>query len=111
MRRSETLYYTAMGEEMLGPKRFEALARLAKLRISPEQACKLRPQLEAILGYIGRIQTLEETPALSRNNAAPRPLREDEPAEGLAPEAALGASPNSASGYFRVPKFVKGGKQ
>jgi aspartyl-tRNA(Asn)/glutamyl-tRNA(Gln) amidotransferase subunit C len=111
MRRSKTLYYIAMGEEMLGPERFEKLARLAKLRVSQEQAQKLRPQLEAILGYIGRLQALEETPAPSRGNAPPLPLREDEPAAGLSPEAALAASPSSASGYFRVPKFVKGGKQ
>lgn len=111
MRRSKTLYYIAMGEEMLGPERFEKLARLAKLRISPKQAQKLRPQLEAILGYIGRLQSLEETAAASDGNATPRPLREDEPMAGLSPEAALAASPASASGYFRVPRFVKGGKQ
>jgi len=111
MRRSKTLYYIAMGEEMLGPERFERLARLAKLQISPEQAKILRPQLEAILGYISRLQALEETPAASKGSTKPQPLRTDEPVAGLAPEAALGASPASASGYFRVPKFVKGGKQ
>ena len=99
-----------MGEKMLGPERFEALSRLAKLPISKDEQKRLLPQLEAILEYVGSLKELEEEGA-PESSPGVSALRPDEAEPGLEADATLAASPDSASGFFRVPKFLKGGRQ
>ncbi len=99
-----------MGEKLLGPERFEALSRLAKLPISKEEQERLLPQLDSILEYVSRLKALG-VEAEAESGAGASALRPDEAEPGLEADAALLASPDSASGFFRVPKFVKGGRR
>lgn len=99
-----------MGEKVLCPERFETLSKLAKLTISKKERERLLPQLEAILEYVSSLKAIEAE-AAEESGAGISALREDAAQPGLDKDVVLPASPHSASGFFRVPKFVKGGHQ
>ncbi len=96
-----------MDEPVLSVAGFAALQRLARLRLSAEEAARLRPQLEAILGYVRRLEALDAESAEAGEEAA-APLRPDEPRPGLSPGEALAAAPDASEGFFRVPRVLKG---
>lgn len=84
-------------------------AKLARLKLTEEEATRYEAQLGKVLDYM---ETLEGHDLSSVElTAHAMPLfdvwREDEPVEGLSREAALSNAPRKASGQFLMPRVVE----
>ncbi len=89
----------------------EALARLARLRFTKEEATQLTNELHTILGHMRELAEVDVTGVpptthVTHPAMAEAPLRADEPAPGLAHDAALAGAPRVSEGGFAVPAFV-----
>ena len=85
----------------------DAVARLARLSLTPDERTRFARELEAIVAWADSLQALdtEGVPAL-RLDAEGDALREDTPREGLRREQALDQAPDHAEGLFRVPRIL-----
>jgi len=83
------------------------VARLARLRLGPEEEERMLEELTGILGHVERIQALDlddvppTTHVIERQNV----MRDDEPRPGLSQEQALREAPEVIDGKFAVVKF------
>jgi aspartyl/glutamyl-tRNA(Asn/Gln) amidotransferase C subunit len=85
---------------------FLRLQALANLRLPPEEARTLRPQLEQIVAFVRQLETLEGCAPDGSRGVNAGALREDLPEAGLDVDAALAAAPDAEAGLFRVaPAF------
>jgi aspartyl-tRNA(Asn)/glutamyl-tRNA(Gln) amidotransferase subunit C len=86
----------------------EGIARLASLILTAEERRRFASQLDAILAYAERIQTLStegvEPTAYTQTTALP--LREDQSRPGLDPKEALELAPDDGDGLFKVPRVI-----
>jgi aspartyl-tRNA(Asn)/glutamyl-tRNA(Gln) amidotransferase subunit C len=86
------------------------IARLARLELAPEEEERLAQQLSAILDYVKQLEALDVSQVEPMTHALAEgavPLREDEVAGSLAPEAALGNAPARAGTCFKVPRIIE----
>ena len=85
------------------------VAGLARMALSEEEASKLQGQLDDILAFVGQLKELDVSSVAATDVAteAWNAWREDEPAEGLSREAALGNAPVARHGQFVVPKVIE----
>ena len=87
------------------------IARLARLRLDPEEERRFAVQLSAILDHVAALAELDVsgvepmTHALAAGEAAP--LREDEVIPSLPPGEALGNAPAREGTCFRVPRIIE----
>jgi len=87
----------------------QRIAHLAHLRLSGDEAEKLRGQLDQILGYIDKLDELSTEgvePAAGGMIGPGPPMREDSVAGTLSTEDALANAPESGRGHFKVPKVI-----
>ncbi len=87
------------------------LAGLAQLSLSDDECRTFAEQLERVLGYAERIQTVDtgDLPATSHallSSGAREPRRDDEPEPGLGREEVLRQAPDTGDGLFKVPKVI-----
>ncbi len=88
------------------------VAALANLELKPEEIQQFVPQLDAILGYMEKLNELDtsgvEPMAQVLSEAAENAtLRADHDRPGFLPETALANAPESGPGYFKVPKVIE----
>ncbi|MFB3925073.1 MAG: Asp-tRNA(Asn)/Glu-tRNA(Gln) amidotransferase subunit GatC [Syntrophales bacterium] len=87
----------------------EYVAHLARLDFTEEEKKKFTLQLNSILGYMEKLNSVNtvgvtpETHAIALNNA----FREDKVWESLAPEEATANAPEEKGNCFRVPKVIE----
>jgi aspartyl-tRNA(Asn)/glutamyl-tRNA(Gln) amidotransferase subunit C len=83
------------------------VARLARLRLEPEEEARMREELSGILDHVDRIQSLdlEGVEPTTHVIALENVLREDEPRPSLPAEEALREAPEVEGGRFAVPRF------
>jgi aspartyl-tRNA(Asn)/glutamyl-tRNA(Gln) amidotransferase subunit C len=87
------------------------IARLARLRLSPEEEAAFAGQLSAILDHVAQLGALDVsgvepmTHALAAGEAAA--LRPDELLPGLSPEEALANAPARQGTCFKVPRIIE----
>ena len=83
------------------------VARLARLRLAPDEEERMRAELSGILEHVERIQALEldEVPPTTHVIELQNVLRADEPRPGLSQEEALREAPEVIEDKFAVPKF------
>lgn len=85
------------------------IAGLARIRLREDELEPLAAELSHILGWVeqlGEVDTADVAPMTSV--AAMRlPMREDRVTDGACREAILGNAPQSAKGFFAVPKVVE----
>ncbi|AKT41058.1 Asp-tRNA(Asn)/Glu-tRNA(Gln) amidotransferase subunit GatC [Chondromyces crocatus] len=88
-----------------------ALARLAHLDLTDEEADSLTGDLERILVYIRQLESLDvsDVPPTANLEIEGARLREDEPSPSLPRDVALGQAPRVQEGGFEVPAFVDEG--
>ena len=84
------------------------VARLARLRLSPEEELRYLEQLGKVLGYVDQ---LNEVPTagvepLAHPHDALNVLRADSPVPSLPRAAALSVAPQSDGKYFLVPPIL-----
>ena len=88
----------------------EHVAKLARLEITEGEKDTLSKQLSSILTYIGELKSWDTTgveptaTVLEQTNV----LREDRARPSLPVEQAIRNAPDSAGGYFRVPRILEG---
>jgi aspartyl-tRNA(Asn)/glutamyl-tRNA(Gln) amidotransferase subunit C len=84
-----------------------AVARLARLALTPDELARYARELEAIVAWADSLQALDTTGvAPLKLDAGSVALREDEPKDPLPREAALAPAPDTAEGLFRVPRVL-----
>lgn len=83
------------------------VARLARLRLEPDEETQMRSELSVILEHVEAIQELDldDVPPTTHVVALQNVLRSDEPVPSLTAEEALREAPATADGHFSVPRF------
>ena len=83
------------------------VARLARLRLEPDEETQMRSELSVILEHVEAIQELDlaGVPPTTHVVALQNVLRADEPVAGLSAEEALREAPATSGGRFTVPRF------
>jgi aspartyl-tRNA(Asn)/glutamyl-tRNA(Gln) amidotransferase subunit C len=87
------------------------VARLARLRLSPQEEQAFQGQLSAILDHVAQLGELDVTGvepmthALAAGDAAP--LRPDALLPGLTPGEALANAPAREGTCFKVPRIIE----
>lgn len=89
----------------------ERIAKLARLRIQPEEAERYAHQLGDILNYVEQLQAVptEGVEPLTHPVPIHDVLRDDEPRPSLPRDAALANAPSTKDGFFCVPKVLDDG--
>ena len=93
----------------ISEKDVENVARLARLTVAPEELQALTEQMDAILGYVDKLNELDTkgvepmAHAVLMSNA----FREDEINPAIGIERALQNAPQGEDGYFKVPKIIE----
>lgn len=88
----------------------ESLAKLARLKLSPEETEKLSHEFEVILKYVGEVQgvSVNESIPVKENFSVRNVMREEGEghASGAYTEAILKAAPVSNKEYIKVKKIL-----
>jgi aspartyl-tRNA(Asn)/glutamyl-tRNA(Gln) amidotransferase subunit C len=90
-------------------KDVDHIALLARLGLSDAERASLREDLASILGYIGKLETLDTSgiePTAHVIDLA-TPLRPDVVSNGDEAEAMLSNAPDRDGTYLRVPKIIE----
>ena len=85
------------------------VARLARIKVSAEEAANLERELTAILQWVeqlGEVDTSDVEP-MTRVGEMKLPLRKDEVTAGDMAEAIVKNAPLTEDNYFLVPKVVE----
>ena len=85
------------------------VAALARIRLDETELEPLAGELSRILDWVeqlGEIET-DNVPAMTSGAAMRLPMRDDEVTDGDCPEAILGNAPQTAKGFFAVPKVIE----
>lgn len=87
----------------------EQVAKLARLALSAPELDALTGQMDAILGYVAKLDELDTSAVLPTAHAVPmeNAFRADAVAASLPVEAALANAPERRDGCFRVPKVIE----
>jgi aspartyl-tRNA(Asn)/glutamyl-tRNA(Gln) amidotransferase subunit C len=85
------------------------VALLARLRLTPDEESQLTAQLDAILGYMEKLNELDTTHIEPFSHAvdAVNVLREDRVTNRPDTDALLANAPDRDATFFRVPKIIE----
>lgn len=86
----------------------EQVARLARLELSEEEAVRMTGQLDAILGYVAKLDELdtEGVPPATHSQEAVNAFRNDEVRESLDRKSTLANGPDQNGESFVVPRVI-----
>jgi aspartyl-tRNA(Asn)/glutamyl-tRNA(Gln) amidotransferase subunit C len=87
----------------------EHVARLARLELSDEEKNLFAGQMDAILGYVDKLNELNTDGIQPTSHAVPmeNAFREDITRPSLGVEKALANAPDPVLGFYRVPKVIE----
>jgi aspartyl-tRNA(Asn)/glutamyl-tRNA(Gln) amidotransferase subunit C len=85
----------------------ERLARLARIRITPEESARLTSDIGVMVDYFEQLQSMD-TGAAKPTDRADRSesTHPDNPADSLPVDQALANGPEINDGFFIVPKVI-----
>ncbi|HZR82641.1 MAG TPA: Asp-tRNA(Asn)/Glu-tRNA(Gln) amidotransferase subunit GatC [Candidatus Binatia bacterium] len=85
------------------------IALLARLGLAPEEAESLRRDLDSILGYVAKLDSLDtrDVEATAHVVDLPTPLRDDVAANPEVPEDMVRNAPDRDRTFLRVPKIIE----
>lgn len=89
------------------------IADLANLELGAGELAHFVPQLDAILGYVEKLNELDTSAVEPMaqveawQQAETATLRDDAARPGLLQEAALANAPDRGAGHFKVPKVIE----
>lgn len=88
------------------------VARLARLRLRPEELESVRSDLNRVLDYVDKLKQLDLTEVEPTRHVlkATTPLRSDVPRPSLGVDEALKNGPLVADQMFQVPRIMEGGR-
>jgi aspartyl-tRNA(Asn)/glutamyl-tRNA(Gln) amidotransferase subunit C len=84
------------------------IARLARLRFSPEALDGFTAQFNQILAYVEKLNEVdtEGVEPMANISRQSERLRDDEPGPLLTPAEALSNAPRRNEGFFTIPKVI-----
>lgn len=87
----------------------EHVARLARLELSEDEKERMTAQLDAILGYIDKLNALDTSQVEPTTTVIPMVsvMRDDVVRPSLDREAALANAPDREAEFFRVPRIIE----
>ncbi len=87
----------------------EHVARLARLELSEAEQATLTAQLDAILGYIAKLNELDTASVEPTSHVIPmvNVFREDEVRPSLPRDEAMANAPDRVEEFFRVPRIIE----
>ncbi len=87
----------------------EYVARLARLTLQPEELTTMTEQMDAILGYVEKLNELDTEGIEPMAHAVPmaNAFREDDVRSSIGVERALQNAPQKDGGCFQVPKVIE----
>jgi len=87
----------------------EHVAGLARLALEDDELSSLTDQMDAILGYVEKLNELDTEGIVPTAHAVPleNAFREDEVRSSIGVEKALQNAPEPVEGCFRVPKIIE----
>ena len=90
------------------PQEVEHVARLARLKITAQEADRLTGQMNSILTYMDKLNDLDTTGIEPMAHALPltNAFREDEVRPSLDTNKVLDNAPESEGTFFLVPKVI-----
>jgi aspartyl-tRNA(Asn)/glutamyl-tRNA(Gln) amidotransferase subunit C len=90
-------------------KDVEHVARLARLHLAPADLKVMTSQMDAMLGYVDKLNELDTSGIEPMAHAVPmsNAFREDEITEPIGVEQALQNAPQRNDNYFKVPKIIE----
>lgn len=88
----------------------QKVARLARLKLTPQEQASFAGQLSQILGYAELLNNLDTTgvPPMCHAEDLVNVFRADDPAPSLDRREALLNAPKSDGKYFLVPQILEG---
>jgi aspartyl-tRNA(Asn)/glutamyl-tRNA(Gln) amidotransferase subunit C len=94
---------------MISEEQVEHVARLARLRLQPEEKRRLTEQLNVILTYMEQLHAVptDGVEPTSHELDLANVWRDDTVHQSLSVEAALAGAPETAHHYFVVPRIVE----
>lgn len=92
----------------LSPDDVAALARLARIEMTPEELAHLAPQLDVILESVASVSDVaaDDIPPTSHALPLTNVFRPDRVGPSLPAEAVLAGAPATEDGRFRVPRIL-----
>lgn len=95
----------------LTPETVQKVARLSRLKLSPDEQTRYGEQLGQILDYVNQLSQAPTEGVEPMAHAADlvNVFRRDEPAASLPRSDALTNAPKSDGKYFQVPAILDGG--
>jgi len=94
---------------LVSPDHVGHVARLARLRLAPDDLELFTAQFNQILAYVTKLESVDVTgvePMESVLESA-NVLRDDEPGPHLSTAEALSNAPRKTEGFFSVPKVLE----
>ena len=93
----------------INEKSVEHVARLARLHLDPSDLKVMTSQMDAILGYVDKLNELDTDGVEPMAHAVPmsNAFREDEIGQSLKIERALQNAPVADETCFKVPKVIE----
>jgi aspartyl-tRNA(Asn)/glutamyl-tRNA(Gln) amidotransferase subunit C len=87
----------------------EQVARLARLALDEEELDALTGQMDAILGYVEKLNALNTDGIVPTAHAVPmeNAFRADEVKPSIGVERALQNAPAAGNGCFKVPRVIE----
>ena len=85
------------------------IARLARIRVPDDRLGHIASELSGILGWIEQLNEVDtgKVEPLASVTGHALPMREDGVTDGAIADKVLANAPESASGFFAVPKVVE----
>ena len=87
----------------------EHVARLARLALAEEELASLTGEMDAILGYVDKLNQLDTEGIVPTAHAVPleNAFREDAVRPSIGIDKALANAPAAAQDCFRVPRVIE----
>ena len=87
----------------------ERIARLARIRLSGEEAARLAPALDGILGWIEQLGEVDTNGIAPMTAVIPNQLRlrDDVVTDGGIRDQLMVSAPAAEHGFFTVPKVIE----
>lgn len=85
------------------------IAGLARLSLTAEELKTMTGQLDAVLGYVDKLNELDTEGILPTAHAVPmaNAFRADQPVASIGAAAALANAPHGVDGCFQVPRVIE----
>ena len=93
---------------MISSEEFQKIAKLARLKISPEEEEAYRKEFSKMIDYMDELKELDlsEVEPMTKVDDNPGFLRKDEVQESLDSEKAFKNAPSVGEGHFTIPKVI-----